>query len=171
MFKKILKNTIVRYAAAVIAVGALAYLLLAPLIIQNIFPQYDIVKKYLSVSICTDLPPDTPSDVFLPISCVDVNKSRSLACISESVSKYVAPAQASDEETFMCPLFVSAFDEAGKKNTALAVLPIEEHALRIIVSATILTSLTAIYVLIWVLVRTRKRRRNTSEIVDQNTHL
>ena len=161
MFKTILKNTIVWYVAAVLAVAALAYLLLAPLLIQQIFPQYDGVKKYISVAVCTDLAPGTKSDVFLPINCMDVNKSRSLACIAESVSIYVAPAKASADETLVCPTLVSGLDTTGKKNTALAVHPIEESTLRIIVSATMLASVAAFYSLVWLIVR-RIRKKTPS---------
>lgn len=159
MFKKILKNTIVWYVAAILAVAALAYLLLAPLLIQKFFPQYDVVKKYISVAVCTDLAPGTKSDVFLPINCMEVNKSRSLACISESVSKYVAPAQASADEKLVCPTLVSGLDTTGKKNTALAVHPIEESTHRIIIAATILTSVIAAYtIILLIVVKTRRKK-------------
>jgi hypothetical protein len=165
MFKKLIQNTTTRYIAAILAACLLVYIVFAPLLIQHLFPQYNIVKKYTNIAVCTDLAPGTPSNVFLPISCSAVDKSKALACISNGASGYVSSKSASPNEKTVCPTLVSGNDTTGKKNPALATLPISESSLQVIVSFLQLLVAIVIMVVLWAIIRALKRKKHDS-IVD-----
>jgi hypothetical protein len=167
MFKKIVKNNIIRFSAAFIAASLLTYFLVAPLVISQLFPQYAIVKSYTNIAVCTDLAPGTPSKVFLPISCNAVDKSHALACISTEISHYFAPAKASANETQLCPLLVSGNDATGAKNPALAVLPIEEKVLQLIITSAIMLGLMLITLAV-ILIRRRSKRQKVAVTIEQS---
>lgn len=158
MFKKFLKNIIVWYVAAILAVGLLAYFLISPFLIQSLFPQYEIVNKHLNIAVCTDLAPGTPSKVFLPVSCSTVNKSQTLACIYDNTN-YIAPSKPSNDETLICPMLVSANDSTGIKNSALAVLPITEFQLQIILSLAILATVLIAYLAVFLVTNKIRRKK------------
>lgn len=137
-------NSIVQAAVAISAGGILAYFLIAPVTISSLFPQYAIIKKYFNTQVCTDLPKGAASAVFLPISCVSLNATRTIGCVYDT-SKYVAPAKATPDELILCPLFISDNDARRIKNPALAVLPIDENGLRNLITISTLGSLIVIY--------------------------
>lgn len=163
MLKKFLKNIVVWYIAAILAVGLIAYFLVAPFLIHSLFPQYAIVKKYTNIAVCTDLAPVTPSKVFLPVSCQAIDKAKTIGCIAQGTSSYAAPSSASSDETIACPALVSANDTSGKVNPALARIPIEENTLHTLVAAILLIAAAAIYVTIRIIVD-KSRHKKQSEV-------
>lgn len=151
MWQKIIKNTVIHHALAVLSVFFLAYFFASPFVIENAFPQYNTISKYKDIKVCTDIPAGTPSAVFLPLSCDTIDMAKNLACI-QSGDRYVTPTRTTDDARFVCPLLVSKNDTTGAKNAGLAALPIDENVLRVLIALAITGSLLTLYTLIRVIV-------------------
>ncbi|TAL15031.1 hypothetical protein EPN95_00795 [Patescibacteria group bacterium] len=168
MWNKLIKSTFLKYIIAVLATFLVAYLVLAPLLIKGAFPQYTLVKKYISIEVCTDLAPSTPSKVFLPISCASLGSLNKLGC-TYSNARYAAPAAPTSDEKTVCPTLVSATDATGAKNPALASLPTSENALRNILVLAMFIIVAGIYILIRVLRHriVQKKNQLATEVVQK----
>lgn len=153
------KKRLITYVVAFIVVTLTAYFFVAPALMNRFFPQYALMNKYVDAKLCTDLPEGTPSDVFLPARCNAVDKSRTVACTYDS-SRYSPPAQATDDETKLCPLFVTQNDSRGVKNVAIAMLPIKEDDVRLIITGLLLFTLTTLYITIRILIARHKSSPN-----------
>lgn len=164
MWQKLIKNTIVHHALAVVAVFALAYFLASPYIITNSFSQYGIIAAYKDIKVCTDIAAGTPSAVFLPLSCDTIDTSKNLACIHNN-GRYEVPARTTDDARFVCPLLVSQNDTTGAKNPGLAALPIQQGVLQLLLAVAITGLLLILYTLGRILFFIIKRRRTIVEVL------
>lgn len=152
------KKSVITYVIAFIVVTLAAYFFIAPAALSKFFPQYTLMNKYVDAKLCTDLPEGAPSDVFLPARCNTVDKSRTVACTYES-SRYHPPAQATDDETTLCPLFVTQNDNRGVKNVAIAMLPTSKDMMRDSITGVLIVSLAVTYSAILVLRHWLRSRR------------
>jgi hypothetical protein len=155
MWKKIAKNRVVRYIAGGLTFVAVLYFFITPLIIQHLFSQYDIVKKYAAVEVCTDLPPGTPSKVFLPVSCALLSQRKTLGCISDN-KQYLIPAVSTDDQKKVCPLLVNGIDITGVRNPAVPALPMSEQTLKTTLTIAVIGVIVAGYIA-YMLIRRRIR--------------
>lgn len=151
------KKRLITYVVTSIVVILVTYFIITPALIGKFFPQYALMNKYVDAKLCTDLPEGAPSDIFLPARCNAVDKSRTVACTYES-SRYSPPAQATDDEKALCPLFVTQNDNRGVKNVAIAMLPIQENDLRVGISGLFITIVTVGYIILKVFISRRKKR-------------
>ena len=166
MWNTLRKNIVFKYCTAVVAVGLIAYFALVPLLISKAFPQYAITKKYVSIEVCTDLAPGTPSKVFLPVSCASLGALSKIGCVYDS-AKYIAPENATTDEKVVCPTLVSAIDATGARNPALAALPMRETALQNILTLLFMAIVATVYVAFRLIRRHIKKQK--SSVANQNT--
>lgn len=135
-----------------IIIAVVTFLFVSSLVVHTLFPQYEIVKKYTVIGVCTD-ETTINSTVFLPISCASLEHTSTIGCISRSVSHYVAPAIASNDQKTLCPTLISKTDSTGLKNAALAILPVDEAVLRSMISVVVILGYGALLTTAFVLSR------------------
>lgn len=158
MISRALRKKIGISTAAIAVVVLAVYFAVAPYVMQSLFPQYGLLKKYVDVQLCTDLPEGETSEFFLPARCNTIKKSQSVACLYES-GRYSAPATASDDETILCPLFVSQTVSSTEKNVAMPELPIKEADVQLLISLVIIVLLSSGYVG-FILIRRKLRKKH-----------
>lgn len=127
-----------------IIIAIMTFLFVSPLVIHVLFPQYEIVKRYTVIGVCTDNI-TTNSAVFLPISCKSLKHTSVIGCTSDAVSRYIAPSVSTDDQKTLCPKLVSKTDSTGVKNPALAILPVDEMVLKAEISSLIVLGLGALF--------------------------
>lgn len=152
------KKRIITHGVAFVIVSLVSYVLIAPAIVGKLFPQYGLMKKYVDVQLCTDLPDGATSAFFLPARCNAINKEKSVACTYDS-EKYNPPAQATSDETTLCPLFVTQDDARGVKNVAMAQFPIQEIVVHNITAVIVILLWIGLYITFLILKNKLKKRR------------
>lgn len=153
-FIKSVRKILLQYIIPITAAAVLIYVLVAPIIISALFPEYSTLRKYADVQVCVDEKVQKQTGFFLPRSCDSFNGSPSINCVYTNPS-YRAPSSASEDQRILCPTLTPSILN-GTPNYPLPQFKVAENAYILISSLAITLLLALIYVTLRILISRRR---------------